>query len=79
MSGQIGFAGAFLGGLLTLLSPCAALLLPAFFAVTYDGVAALVSRVGLFFLGLLAAARHAAALSRIPCMTNAWWRSLAHR
>lgn len=54
MSGQIGFAGAFLGGLLTLLSPCAALLLPAFFAVTYDGVAALVSRVGLFFLGLLA-------------------------
>ncbi len=54
MSGQIGFAGAFLGGVLTLLSPCAALLLPALFAVTYDGVSALVSRIGLFFLGLIA-------------------------
>ena len=54
MSGQIGLLGAFLGGLLTLLSPCAALLLPSFFAVTYDGAAALVSRVGLFFLGLIA-------------------------
>ncbi len=54
MAGQIGLVGAFLGGLLALLSPCAALLLPSFFALTYDGAAALVSRVGLFFLGLAA-------------------------
>lgn len=52
--GQIGLAGAFLGGLLALLSPCAALLLPSFFAFTYDGAAALISRTGLFFLGLVA-------------------------
>ncbi|GAC56161.1 putative thiol-disulfide oxidoreductase [Gordonia hirsuta DSM 44140 = NBRC 16056] len=54
MTGQIGLAGAFLGGLLALLSPCAALLLPSLFAFTYDGARALVSRTGLFFLGLAA-------------------------
>lgn len=54
MTGQIGLVGAFLGGLLALLSPCAALLLPSFFAFTYDGAAALVSRTGLFFVGLAA-------------------------
>lgn len=54
MAGQIGLAGAFLGGLLALLSPCAALLLPSFFAFTYDGVGSLVSRTGLFFVGLVA-------------------------
>ena len=52
--GQIGLAGAFLGGLLALLSPCAALLLPSFFAFTYDGAKSLISRTGLFFLGLVA-------------------------
>lgn len=54
MAGQIGLAGAFLGGLLALLSPCAALLLPSLFAFTYDGAGSLVSRTGLFFLGLVA-------------------------
>ena len=54
MAEQIGLAGAFLGGLLALLSPCAALLLPSFFAFTYDGVGSLVSRTGLFFVGLVA-------------------------
>jgi cytochrome c-type biogenesis protein len=28
----IGYAGALIGGVLTLLSPCSAMLLPAFFA-----------------------------------------------
>lgn len=54
MAEQIGLAGAFLGGFLALLSPCAALLLPSFFAFTYDGVGSLVSRTGLFFVGLVA-------------------------
>lgn len=54
MTAQIGLAGAFLGGLLVLLSPCAALLLPSFFAVTYDGVGTIAARTGLFFVGLVA-------------------------
>jgi cytochrome c biogenesis protein CcdA len=32
----VGLAAAFLGGLLALLSPCSALLLPAFFAIFSD-------------------------------------------
>ena len=54
MTDQIGLLGAFLGGLLTLVSPCAALLLPSFFAFTYTGFGSLITRVGLFFLGLIA-------------------------
>ncbi|SDI23432.1 Cytochrome c biogenesis protein CcdA, partial [Arthrobacter subterraneus] len=42
-----------LGGLLTLLSPCSALLLPAFFAYAFTTPAQLVARTGLFYLGLL--------------------------
>ena len=30
---SIGFLGAFLGGVLAILSPCSALLLPAFFEI----------------------------------------------
>lgn len=51
---DIGILGAFLGGLLALLSPCAALLLPAFFAYAFDGLGRLVARTGWFLLGLLA-------------------------
>ncbi|AVM01256.1 cytochrome C biogenesis protein CcdA [Gordonia iterans] len=54
MTGNIGLLGAFVGGLLALLSPCAALLLPSFFAFTYTGFGTLVARTGLFFLGLVA-------------------------
>lgn len=50
---DIGYAGAFLGGLLTLLSPCSALLLPAFFAYAFTSPVKLVARTGLFYLGLL--------------------------
>lgn len=50
----IGYAGAFIGGLLSLLSPCSALLLPAFFAYAFTTRTRLVARTGLFYLGLLA-------------------------
>lgn len=53
MSG-IGFAAAFLGGLLALLSPCSALLLPAFFAYSFNSPARLMSRTTIFYAGLCA-------------------------
>lgn len=49
---DVGFAGAFLGGLLALVSPCSALLLPSFFAYAFDGWGRLMGRTGLFYLGL---------------------------
>lgn len=50
----IGYAGAFLGGVAAILSPCAALLLPAFFAYAFGhDRARLLGRTGLFYLGLL--------------------------
>ncbi|GAA2810363.1 cytochrome c biogenesis CcdA family protein [Saccharopolyspora taberi] len=49
---QIGVLGAFLGGLLSLLSPCSALLLPSFFAYAFDGLGRLLARSTVFYLGL---------------------------
>lgn len=49
-----GYLGAFLGGLFSLLSPCGALLLPAFFAYGLGGRGALLARTGLFYVGLAA-------------------------
>ncbi|MGA5424990.1 cytochrome c biogenesis CcdA family protein [Streptomyces lavendulocolor] len=49
---DIGYLAAFLGGLLALLSPCSALLLPAFFAYSIDTRARLVARTGIFYAGL---------------------------
>ena len=49
---HIGILGALLGGLLAILSPCSALLLPSFFAYAFDGLGTLVARTGVFFLGL---------------------------
>ncbi|MFD7444364.1 cytochrome c biogenesis CcdA family protein [Streptomyces sp. NPDC059909] len=49
---DIGYLAAFLGGLLALLSPCSALLLPAFFAYSIDAAARLVARTGIFYAGL---------------------------
>jgi len=49
---QIGFVTAFLGGSLALLSPCGALLLPAFFASTVGTRWRLLTHGGVFFLGL---------------------------
>lgn len=50
---DIGLVSAFLGGLLALLSPCAALLLPAFFASTVGAGPRLLLHGGVFYLGLL--------------------------
>lgn len=52
--GSIGVVGAFLGGLLSLLSPCSALLLPSFFAYAFDGAGKLVQRTAVFYLGMIA-------------------------
>lgn len=49
---DVGYVAAFLGGLLALLSPCSALLLPAFFAYSIDSASRLVARTGIFYLGL---------------------------
>ncbi|WP_442778668.1 cytochrome c biogenesis CcdA family protein [Actinomadura sp. WAC 06369] len=52
MTPDIGMAAAFLGGLLALLSPCSALLLPAFFAYAFTGTSRLVGRTAVFYAGL---------------------------
>jgi cytochrome c biogenesis protein CcdA len=44
---------AFAGGILSLLSPCSALLLPAFFAYAFPSRGQLVLRTGVFYVGLL--------------------------
>nr|WP_202434414.1 MULTISPECIES: cytochrome c biogenesis CcdA family protein [unclassified Streptomyces] len=41
-----------LGGLLALVSPCSALLLPAFFAYSLDTTSRLLARTGIFYAGL---------------------------
>lgn len=50
---DIGLVTAFIGGLLALLSPCAALLLPAFFASTVGSGPRLLLHGAIFFVGLL--------------------------
>ncbi|MFJ6696911.1 cytochrome c biogenesis CcdA family protein [Streptomyces sp. NPDC091272] len=52
MTPDIGYFAAFLGGLLALISPCSALLLPAFFAYSIDSASRLVARTCLFYAGL---------------------------
>lgn len=52
MTEQIGVIGGFLGGVLSILSPCSALLLPAFFAYAFGTRRMLLARTGLFLLGL---------------------------
>jgi cytochrome c biogenesis protein CcdA len=50
---DIGYAGALFGGVLTLLSPCSAVLLPAFFAYAFSRRTALFGRTALFYAGLV--------------------------
>lgn len=50
---DIGLAGAFVGGILTLLSPCSVMLLPAFFSYAFASPSTLLARTGLFYLGLI--------------------------
>lgn len=45
----IGYFAALLGGLLALVSPCSALLLPAFFAYSLDSASRLLARTGIFY------------------------------
>lgn len=49
---EIGYLTALLGGALALLSPCGALLLPAFFASTVGAGRHLLTHTGVFYLGL---------------------------
>jgi cytochrome c biogenesis protein CcdA len=51
---EVSFLASFLGGLLSLLSPCSALLLPAFFAYAFQSRVELVGRTAVFYLGLCA-------------------------
>ncbi|MFT4199162.1 cytochrome c biogenesis CcdA family protein [Gordonia sp. (in: high G+C Gram-positive bacteria)] len=50
---ELGLLGAFLGGVLTLLSPCSVMLLPAFFSYAFASPGALLARTGVFYLGLI--------------------------
>src|SRR5215207_3851870 len=51
---EASFLVSFLGGLLSLLSPCSALLLPAFFAYAFQSRGVLVGRTVVFYLALCA-------------------------
>ncbi len=50
---EVGILAAFAAGVLALLSPCSALLLPSFFAMAFASRRALVARTLVFYLGLL--------------------------
>ncbi|MDR1833422.1 MAG: sulfite exporter TauE/SafE family protein [Propionibacteriaceae bacterium] len=50
---EVGLAGALLGGILSLLSPCSVMLLPAFFAFAFNSPGKLFARAGVFYLGLI--------------------------
>ncbi|WP_107772253.1 cytochrome c biogenesis CcdA family protein [Nocardioides sediminis] len=50
---EVGVLAAFAAGILALLSPCSALLLPSFFAYAFANGRALVARTAVFYLGLL--------------------------
>ncbi|OFE15093.1 thiol-disulfide oxidoreductase [Humibacillus sp. DSM 29435] len=50
---DIGLLGALAAGVLALLSPCSALLLPSFFAYAFTSRSALMARTSVFYLGLL--------------------------
>ena len=49
---EASYLAAFLGGLFSLLSPCSALLLPAFFAYAFESRRELVRKTFVFYLGL---------------------------
>ena len=49
---EASYIAAFLGGLFSLLSPCSALLLPAFFAYAFESRRELVRKTVVFYLGL---------------------------
>ena len=52
MTQEVSFAVAFAGGVLSILSPCSAFLLPAFFALAFASPTRLLVQAVLFFAGL---------------------------
>lgn len=50
---EVGLFGALLAGVLSLISPCSALLLPAFFAYAFDSLRHLVFKTLIFLAGLI--------------------------
>lgn len=50
---EISYLAAFIGGLLMLFAPCAAMLLPAFFAYAFTSRTTLLARTAVFALGVL--------------------------
>lgn len=50
---SVGYVVAFLGGVLSLASPCSAFLLPSFFAYAFPSTGRLLSRTLLFYAGLV--------------------------
>ncbi|WP_345464233.1 cytochrome c biogenesis CcdA family protein [Actinoallomurus oryzae] len=50
---DVGYLAAFFGGVLALISPCSALLLPSFFAYAFQRTSQLAGRTVLFYAGLL--------------------------
>jgi cytochrome c biogenesis protein CcdA len=51
---EVSFLATLFGGVLSLLSPCSALFLPAFFAYAFGSGGELVKKTGVFYLGLAA-------------------------
>ena len=51
---EVSYLAALFGGALSLLSPCSALLLPAFFAYAFQSRKALLAKTAVFYLGLAA-------------------------
>jgi cytochrome c biogenesis protein CcdA len=51
---EVSYLAAFLGGILSLLSPCSALLLPAFFAYAFQSRKELLAKTAVFYVGLAA-------------------------
>jgi cytochrome c biogenesis protein CcdA len=51
---EVSYLAALFGGMLSLLSPCSALLLPAFFAYAFQSHKALLAKTAVFYLGLAA-------------------------
>src|SRR5215210_7445269 len=49
---ETSYLAAFLGGILSLLSPCSALLLPAFFAYAFQSRRKLLAKTAVFYVGL---------------------------
>lgn len=50
---SISLLGAFVAGLLTLMSPCSVMLLPAFFSYAFTSPGRMLGRTGVFYLGLI--------------------------